>query len=94
MACRHRSVLDFIAWLRERAGKLTLAALLLPLLPLLSIPTVVIGRSADQIARERDYKNRDVINVSKAGLGDIYEEKIKVRPAADSFSSWCVWLAR
>merc|ERR1711939_806712 len=31
----------------------------------------------ETIARERGYKNRDEINVSKAGLGDIYEEKIK-----------------
>ncbi|KAG8794574.1 1,2-dihydroxy-3-keto-5-methylthiopentene dioxygenase [Ceratobasidium sp. 428] len=31
----------------------------------------------DQIARNRGYKNRDVINVSKAGLGDLYESKIK-----------------
>jgi 1,2-dihydroxy-3-keto-5-methylthiopentene dioxygenase len=36
------------------------------------------GRT-DQVAKERDYKNRDVINVSKAGLGDAYEDKIKVR---------------
>ncbi|POY71119.1 putative Acireductone dioxygenase (Ni(2+)- or Fe(2+)-requiring) [Rhodotorula taiwanensis] len=31
----------------------------------------------EEIAKERGYKNRDEINVSKAGLGDIYEEKIK-----------------
>ncbi|GJN88907.1 hypothetical protein Rhopal_001878-T1 [Rhodotorula paludigena] len=38
------------------------------------------GISLDQveaIAKERGYKNRDEINVSKEGLGDIYEEKIK-----------------
>lgn len=28
-------------------------------------------------AKDRGYKNRDEINVSKAGMGDIYEEKIK-----------------
>lgn len=28
-------------------------------------------------AKERGYKNHDEINVSKAGLGDLYEEKIK-----------------
>jgi 1,2-dihydroxy-3-keto-5-methylthiopentene dioxygenase len=28
-------------------------------------------------AKERNYKNRDEINVSKAGMGEIYEEKIK-----------------
>ena len=32
----------------------------------------------DEIARERDYKNRDVINVTKEGLGDAYEEKLKI----------------
>ncbi|GAA6023207.1 hypothetical protein JCM10207_004479 [Rhodosporidiobolus poonsookiae] len=31
----------------------------------------------ERIAKERGYKNRDEINVSKAGMGDIYEEKIK-----------------
>ncbi|KAG9013320.1 1,2-dihydroxy-3-keto-5-methylthiopentene dioxygenase [Tulasnella sp. JGI-2019a] len=31
----------------------------------------------DQVATERGYKNRDVINVSRAGLGDAYETKIK-----------------
>ncbi|GAA5971856.1 hypothetical protein JCM8115_001409 [Rhodotorula mucilaginosa] len=31
----------------------------------------------EKIAKERGYKNRDEINVSKAGLGDLYEEKIK-----------------
>ncbi|EAU91946.1 1,2-dihydroxy-3-keto-5-methylthiopentene dioxygenase [Coprinopsis cinerea okayama7 len=29
------------------------------------------------VAEERGYKNRDFINVSKAGLGDSYEEKLK-----------------
>ncbi|QRV82396.1 1,2-dihydroxy-3-keto-5-methylthiopentene dioxygenase [Ceratobasidium sp. AG-Ba] len=31
----------------------------------------------DEIARSRNYKNRDVINVSKTGLGELYESKIK-----------------
>jgi 1,2-dihydroxy-3-keto-5-methylthiopentene dioxygenase len=31
----------------------------------------------NQVARERDYKNRDVINVTKEGLGDVYESKLK-----------------
>ncbi|KAJ2917722.1 hypothetical protein MD484_g2722, partial [Candolleomyces efflorescens] len=31
----------------------------------------------DAVAKERGYKNRDLINVTKEGLGDIYEEKIK-----------------
>ncbi|KAL0063213.1 1,2-dihydroxy-3-keto-5-methylthiopentene dioxygenase [Marasmius tenuissimus] len=32
----------------------------------------------DAIAREREYKNRDTINVTKEGFGDAYEEKIKM----------------
>jgi hypothetical protein len=28
-------------------------------------------------AKERSYKNRDEINVSKEGLGDLYETKLK-----------------
>lgn len=31
----------------------------------------------DQVARERSYRNRDTINVTKEGLGDAYESKIK-----------------
>jgi 1,2-dihydroxy-3-keto-5-methylthiopentene dioxygenase len=31
----------------------------------------------DAVAKERGYKNRDTINVTKEGLGDIYESKIK-----------------
>jgi 1,2-dihydroxy-3-keto-5-methylthiopentene dioxygenase len=30
------------------------------------------------IAKERGYKNRDMINVSKEGLGDAYEAKLKI----------------
>ena len=30
------------------------------------------------IARERDYKNRDEINVTKEGLGDQYEKKLEI----------------
>ena len=32
----------------------------------------------DAIAAERQYKNRDIINVTKEGLGDAYEEKLKI----------------
>jgi 1,2-dihydroxy-3-keto-5-methylthiopentene dioxygenase len=32
----------------------------------------------DEVAQERGYKNRDVINVTKEGLGDAYEAKIKL----------------
>ena len=35
-------------------------------------------KKIDQVAKERGYKNRDVINVSKEGLGDVYEEKLKI----------------
>ncbi|GAA5846061.1 hypothetical protein JCM11251_005401, partial [Rhodosporidiobolus azoricus] len=31
----------------------------------------------EKIAKDRGYKNRDEINVSRAGMGEIYEEKIK-----------------
>lgn len=31
----------------------------------------------DQLARDRRYKNRDVITVSPEKMGDIYEEKVK-----------------
>ncbi|CAG8474725.1 6120_t:CDS:2 [Ambispora gerdemannii] len=31
----------------------------------------------NRIAKERDYKNRDVINCSKEGLGELYESKLK-----------------
>ncbi|KAL7409339.1 1,2-dihydroxy-3-keto-5-methylthiopentene dioxygenase [Mrakia frigida] len=34
-------------------------------------------KDIDEVAKEREYKNRDVINVSKAGLGELYETKIK-----------------
>lgn len=34
--------------------------------------------SIDQLAVERNYKNRDEINVTKAGLGDSYESKLKM----------------
>lgn len=40
----------------------------------------------DAIARERDYKNRDIINVTKEGLGDQYEAKLK------TFFAECVFL--
>ncbi|EJD00525.1 1,2-dihydroxy-3-keto-5-methylthiopentene dioxygenase [Fomitiporia mediterranea MF3/22] len=32
----------------------------------------------DEVAREREYKNRDVINVTKEGLGEAYEGKLKM----------------
>jgi 1,2-dihydroxy-3-keto-5-methylthiopentene dioxygenase len=31
----------------------------------------------DNIAKEEGYKNRDTINVTKEGLGDLYETKLK-----------------
>ena len=31
----------------------------------------------DALAVERGYKNRDIINVTKEGLGDLYEAKLK-----------------
>ncbi|KAF7353547.1 1,2-dihydroxy-3-keto-5-methylthiopentene dioxygenase [Mycena sanguinolenta] len=31
----------------------------------------------NKVAKERGYKNRDVINVSREGMGSVYEEKIR-----------------
>ncbi|PFH52436.1 hypothetical protein AMATHDRAFT_140242 [Amanita thiersii Skay4041] len=42
-----------------------------------SIPIEGYETKINEIAKERDYKNRDEINISKEGLGDAYEEKIK-----------------
>ncbi|KAJ7154387.1 Acireductone dioxygenase ARD family [Mycena crocata] len=42
-----------------------------------TIPVEGYEPRVDEIARERGYKNRDRINVSKEGMGEIYEEKIK-----------------
>ncbi|KAG8531055.1 1,2-dihydroxy-3-keto-5-methylthiopentene dioxygenase [Bacidia gigantensis] len=38
-------------------------------------PTV---SQVDEIAKERSYKNRDEITVSKASMGDVYEEKVRM----------------
>ncbi|KAF9465203.1 Acireductone dioxygenase ARD family [Collybia nuda] len=42
-----------------------------------TIPVPGYESQVDAIAKERGYKNRDMINVSKEGMGDIYEEKIR-----------------
>ncbi|PPR02559.1 hypothetical protein CVT26_012027 [Gymnopilus dilepis] len=42
-----------------------------------TIPVEGYETRVDEIAKERGYKNRDMINVSKEGLGEIYEDKIK-----------------
>ncbi|EKM74747.1 hypothetical protein AGABI1DRAFT_116763 [Agaricus bisporus var. burnettii JB137-S8] len=42
-----------------------------------TIPVEGYETKIDAIAKERNYKNRDQINVSKAAMGDIYEEKLK-----------------
>jgi len=34
--------------------------------------------AVDELARERSYKNRDVITVSPEKMGDVYEEKVKM----------------
>ncbi|KAH9952380.1 Acireductone dioxygenase [Russula dissimulans] len=31
----------------------------------------------DRIAEQHNYKNRDIINISKEGLGDLYESKLR-----------------
>jgi 1,2-dihydroxy-3-keto-5-methylthiopentene dioxygenase len=42
-----------------------------------SIPVEDWESRINDVAKERDYKNRDTINVTKDGLGDAYESKIK-----------------
>ncbi|KAG6843630.1 hypothetical protein H0H87_002290 [Tephrocybe sp. NHM501043] len=42
-----------------------------------SIPVEGNEAEIDRIAAQEGYKNRDTINVSKEGLGDLYETKIK-----------------
>ncbi|KAF9505960.1 hypothetical protein BS47DRAFT_480163 [Hydnum rufescens UP504] len=42
-----------------------------------SIPIQGWEPKIDAIAAERAYKNRDLINVTKEGLGELYESKIK-----------------
>ncbi|KAF8176918.1 Acireductone dioxygenase ARD family [Pholiota molesta] len=42
-----------------------------------TIPVAGHEAAVDALARERGYKNRDTIEVSKEGLGEIYEAKIK-----------------
>ena len=42
-----------------------------------SIPVEDWEPQINAVAAQREYKNRDIINVTKAGLGDAYESKIK-----------------
>jgi len=42
-----------------------------------TIPVQGYEPKIDAVAAEHGYKNRDTINVSKEGMGPIYEEKIK-----------------
>ncbi|KAL4068001.1 Acireductone dioxygenase ARD family [Scleroderma yunnanense] len=41
------------------------------------VPTDEKYTGIDAVAQERNYKNRDVITITKEGLGDLYESKIK-----------------
>ena len=43
-----------------------------------SIPVEEHESGLEKVAKERVYKNQDKINVTKAGLGDAYESKIKM----------------
>lgn len=53
----------------------------------------------NKVAKDRGYKNRDTINVTKEGLGDAYESKIKtffeeyVRCSASLASELTCWQA-
>lgn len=44
------------------------------------IPVPTDGNYAgiDAVALERKYKNRDVCTITKEGLGDLYESKLKI----------------
>ncbi|KIJ93954.1 hypothetical protein K443DRAFT_684137 [Laccaria amethystina LaAM-08-1] len=42
-----------------------------------TIPVEGYESKVNVLAQERGYKNRDTINVSKEGLGELYEQKIK-----------------
>jgi len=41
------------------------------------IPVDSYEPKIDTLAKEQGYKNRDMINVSKEGMGEIYEQKLK-----------------
>lgn len=43
-----------------------------------SIPTDNWEPKIDEIAKDRDYRNRDRLNVTKEGLGDQYDAKLKM----------------
>jgi 1,2-dihydroxy-3-keto-5-methylthiopentene dioxygenase len=53
-----------------------------------TVPLDTVGgyeAEIDRIAKEQGYKNRDVCNVTKEGLGDLYETKLK-----SFFDEWVV----
>ncbi|ESK89713.1 hypothetical protein Moror_16854 [Moniliophthora roreri MCA 2997] len=41
------------------------------------IPLEGYQEKIDTMAAKRNYRNRDVVNISREGLGEVYEEKIK-----------------
>ena len=43
----------------------------------LPVPSVGEYPEIDAVANERGYKHRDVITITKEGLGDLYETKLK-----------------
>ena len=43
-----------------------------------TIPTDSWELKIDEVARERDYRNRDKLDVTKEALGDQYEGKLKM----------------
>jgi 1,2-dihydroxy-3-keto-5-methylthiopentene dioxygenase len=40
------------------------------------------------VAKERNYKNRDIINITREGLGDLYETKLK-----SFYEEWVIFTA-
>lgn len=45
----------------------------------------------DKIALERDYPNRDVINISKEGLGDVSAASVVLDSLRSRLTGVCVW---
>ena len=43
-----------------------------------SIPIENQEKEINEVAKEREYRNRDIINVTKEGLGDLFESKLKM----------------
>lgn len=47
-------------------------------IPIDESPSEAHIKQINEVANERQYRNRDVISVTKEGLGDAYEAKLKM----------------